>query len=286
METTTTETTTAGQPQGGSEPNVNTGLSAGDGGASKWQDSLPDTYKGDPVFKNFSSNEDLYKAYKNAASLVGLDKYTIARKPKDDAPAEEWAQFYNSIGRPEDPNGYKLPEIEDAYKPGDDYVKEYRVKAHELGLNEKQFSGMVQFLSERAKAEEQKSVTELMGRANSTKEVLKKEFGEAYTDKINLADRAIKGAGGEPLLKILQETGAITYPEVMKMLALFGKFTGEDSALGSGGGGSPHLTPAEASRQHDAFLSEDKNKKAYMNGEKWAVEKVTMFNKYRFPEDK
>lgn len=284
--TTTTQATTETSAAGNSAGTTN--IDAGAAPVSTaWRDSLPDEYKGDPVFKNFQSQDDVFKAYKNAASLVGMDKYSVVKRPKDDAPAEEFDKYYNSLGRPETPDGYKIPEIEPDYKPSDDYLKNMKEFAHKQGLTEKQFTELVKHQSALAKQEAHQSVEAMNQQAAQTAKQFRQEFGQAYEDKIFYMKRGIEAAGGDELLSALQNTGALAHPAVAKAFIKYGELTKEDVAHGSGGGGiGSHLTPAEAQYQIDEFLSDAKNRAAYFAGEKYAVDKMTKLNQYKYPEQK
>lgn len=294
METTATTTTTSAPAAGdttaasaASTPTVNTGITVSNAD-NAWRAALPDEYKGDPSFKNFQSQEDVLKAYKNAASLVGLDKYSIIRRPKDDAPPEEFDKYYNSLGRPENLDGYKIPDIEADYKPSEDYLKGMKEFAHKQGMTEKQFSELVKYQSELAKQEATQSVNAMNQQAVQTAQKLRQEFGQAYEDKIFYMKRGIEATGGDELLSVLQNTGALAHPSVAKAFIKLGELTKEDVAHsgGSGGGIGGHLTPAEADFQLNEFLGDPKNKAAYLSGDKAAVEKVTRLNQYKYPTQK
>lgn len=107
------------------------------------QFSLPDEYKEKPWAKSIDSVESLLKQFDNAQSLIG--KKTIG-VPAEDASPEEWQEFYNRMGRPEDPKAYEFDpqaapegfEIPEEFKRAPEEEELLKSIFHEAGLTKAQ----------------------------------------------------------------------------------------------------------------------------------------------------
>ena len=98
--------------------------------------AIPDDYKDRGWAEKIKSNDDLFKAYDNAQSLIGKRPAGI---PSQDASDDEWNQFYKAMGRPDEPN-YQFTDPEglpEGFDPTP--FKEQAAKIlHEAGLTPKQ----------------------------------------------------------------------------------------------------------------------------------------------------
>lgn len=87
---------------------------------------------------------------------------------------EAWGKFFDRIGRPESPEGYEGP---DGSK---DILEALAPTAHGLGLTKKQLAGLMDKLeSLRGEALEQQT-----GTLAETKAALKRDWGDAYPEKM------------------------------------------------------------------------------------------------------
>lgn len=211
-----------------------------------FRDSLPEEYRTDPAFKNFQTPEDIYRSYKHAASMVGMDKSYVIRKPKGDATPEEMNDYYKQLGRPEKPEEYVVPEN---VKINDKMAASLRSELHALGVPQEHFSGIVKYMAKVADETATESEKEYNERVEQAQQQLKQDFGQAYEQKIAIAREAVNRAGGEPLMELLKETGMINNPTFVKALAQWGEpFRESTSFTGSPQYGGK-LTPDEAKMQ-------------------------------------
>jgi len=94
-----------------------------------------------PVAGKFKTFEGLVKGYESAQKLLGAqgDKVPV---PNENSSEEEWASFYERVGRPADPSGYTF-EVSDEVKKlegvyDEEGMKAYAQVAHQAGLTPKQ----------------------------------------------------------------------------------------------------------------------------------------------------
>lgn len=225
-----------------------------DGG--NWYDSLGSDYNSNPSITKFKSTEDLAKSYVNLEKMIGKNKVVI---PKEGASSDEWNAFYKAVGRPDDISGYKTPAYADdtpeELRMREDHLERYKAKALELGLNNKQYAELFALnndIRQEMIGQERQKIEKM---AQDTETALRKEWGDAYGKKVDVAQGVInkffKGKNINPAFKVLaNDTGFV------KAMAELGESFGEDGIAGS-----PRvtLTPAEATAEYNAMISDSKN---------------------------
>lgn len=247
---------------------------AGGGKDFDWKGTLGDEFAAlEPTItgKGWKSPADAVKAYTEAQKLVGKGGQGGLTVPKDDAPAEDWAKFYDGLGRPKAPADYKLPVPEGQ---DDGFAKTAATWMHEAGLSPRQATGLAtkwnEFVASQQQAEEaafaQKSASELG--------TLKKEWGAEYDANIEFSKRAQRAAG------LTEEEGAalersLGLAKAVKLMAQLGRSMREDSLEGNRGG-SFKLSAAEAKEKLEANKADPNFRKALLDrydpGHKRAVE--------------
>jgi len=231
---------------------------------------LPEAYRGNPVFKDIADVAGLAKAHDNAARLVGLDKGQVLRLPAA-ADAPEWGDVYARLGRPEKPEGYQLPKLPGELVEGVEPAA--RAAFHQLGLSAKQAAGVMEMYGSQIGAAEQARVQRGDQLEQAVASDLKREWGDAFEDKVHAANRAIAELGGNDLGRLLETTVMPDgtrmgqHPLLIRAFAAMGARLAEPGDLrgGGGGGGSAAMTPADAQaeinrmRADPVFLSEFSN---------------------------
>jgi hypothetical protein len=234
---------------------------------------LPERVRTDPSFRDIKSFENLAESFVNAQRLVGADKATILQIPKDDD-AKAWADFYAKTGRPEKPEGYKIPKRADGKEYDADsqgFQKAMVPKLHEAGLSQRQIDMLVPAWN--AVFDNADTARADADAADRTKAetALKAEWGTAYDDKLKLAQSAINHYAGElkitdAVLAELDSTKLGNTPGLAKMLAHLGAQLKEDGLIGKGDAGfAAALSPAEARQQINAMASDETAKKALLD---------------------
>lgn len=103
--------------------------------SNDFSNMIPEDYKEKPYMKDIDSMDKLFEQFDNTQKLIG--KRSI---PGADSPQEEWDQFFNKLGRPEDPDKYEFDTVElpDELKRTDDQVGLMKKIFHEAGLTPQQ----------------------------------------------------------------------------------------------------------------------------------------------------
>lgn len=120
------------------DENVSSDAVLGDAtGEKSFGDFVPDGFKEKPYMQGIDSFDKLFSQFDNAQSLIG--KKTIG-VPTSESPIEEWNNFYNKMGRPENPDGYEFDAVElpEELKRTDDDLALMSKIFHEAGLTKEQ----------------------------------------------------------------------------------------------------------------------------------------------------
>lgn len=224
--------------------------------------ALPEEYRADPIFGNFSSFDDLAKSYKSAATLVGMDKNYVLPIPKEDTP-EAWASVWDKLGRPESADKY------DVYAPegmqiDEGFTNAMKEVAHKNGISAKAFKAMSEIygskLQELTTVQQQQSEQQKEQWTNE----LRSTFGQAYDDKVAVALEAVEKFGGEEAKKFFAENPQFgNNPLFVKMFANIGsQMQGDSLPSQSVGNSSGRLTPVEAQMEIKMMEADQEVKKA------------------------
>lgn len=221
-------------------------------------ETLPEDIRGNVSFKDMKGVDDLAKSYLGQAKLLGVPKDQLLVMPKDAADKEGWNAIYSKIGRPESADKYVPPKL--ALPEGvtlkEDEQKAFAAAAHELGISQRQYEGLMAWEANRvvtgrqgAAAESKKADEQAVGALNT-------EWGAAYEQKSNLAISAVQHFSADLKLGDALENELVknmkAFPAISKVFAHLGAQLQEDGLLGKGGGGGGALSPGEAEQQINA----------------------------------
>ena len=198
-----------------------------------WRAGLPDDLKAHESIVPFKTVGDFAKAHietagklKEAEGKLG----TSIPKLSENATPEERDKFFNSLGRPEKPDGYQL---EGGDKAKEEALAPWKADFHELGLTAAQAKGLkakwdgrINQIVEAHNAKVQKEIAD-------TSAALKTELGDKYDASIALASRLWKQWGKTEVdfdKAFAQETSATRVTMIRFLLNVAAK-TGEDTSL-------------------------------------------------------
>jgi len=215
--------------------------------AATWRDSLPDDIKGEACLQPIADIGALAKGYVHAQKLVGSDKIFV---PSQHATDQDWQQVFRKLGVPEKVEDYKIERPKDA-SFDDEFVGQFKSKAHAFGILPKQAQSLVNWFNEASKSKSQQLATQYQTELTTGLTALKQEWGQAYDAKLSRANQVAEASGGKELLTLLTETGLNNHPTVLKAFAKLGDMAKEDSMPSDAPGGSA-ITPAQA----DSRISE------------------------------
>lgn len=195
----------AAEVTGGEDGEGGEGGEGGAGGVAQspeWMTSLPDDLKADPTLGRFKDVEALSRGH--------LETQKLARSkillPGEDAAAEDWGKLWDSLGRPENADGYTIPMPElpvdapaEARRLLAEEYKPFRELAHGIGLTPKQAEALGKFELDRQNASYAKGKAEV--------DALKARLGADYEPKQLAGQKAFARIFGndEEALKLAAE---------------------------------------------------------------------------------
>ncbi len=267
--------------------------------SSHW---LPDALREEPSLKVFKDAAGLAKSYMSLNSERGrsiripgedagsedMDKFYskvskvkgMMRRPDVDNP-EAMSAFYNSLGRPEKSQDYKVDGGDNAQYLDNNTVESFKSVAHDIGLTSNQLQKVIEFDLSRNKAQ---SEADVLATSNGI-ELLQKRWGSEYNNRIAGAKSAFATYEAQFPEGFKQlEAVAKNNPALIAMLSDLGKTMHEKGfidAHAAYGGDSP--------KEAKEKISEIRNNKShpYHNpkqpGHQEAREKMRQFYKNAFP---
>ena len=190
--------------------------------------AVPDAYKDRSWASKYNSQEDFFKAFDNAQSLIG--KKSI---PDANSSDEEWGEFYSKL-RPEDASAYTFSALEGRELSDHEKAEldQYRSTFYEMGLTTQQadklHAAYVQIEADmRAQWDEQ------------TDALLAETFGEkGVEDAVKTATKYIAGFSPEAKAQLDQANPALMVSITKMMNEFDAKYGHEDDLPNDAGGGA------------------------------------------------
>lgn len=250
-------------------------------GGTEWYSSFNPELKGYAELKQFKTPESVVDAYRNLEKLIGVKDQLLTVPQKDDDLAG-WGEVYKRIGKPEKPENYKInvpKEIENKE------FSEWAQKAfHEANLTSKQAEAFVNKWVERVRGEQTRAAEAQSLKAKEQEAALKKEWGMAYEQNVQIAKRAMTGLElGADQIDALD--AALGHDKTMKLLQTIGSKLGEDSFVSASSSGAKFgaMTP-DAARSRIAALRGDKEfVDRYVKGDVNARSEMEKLHQFAYP---
>ena len=210
--------------------------------ATDWVQNLDQDARQLVQVKGYRSPNDLAKAYMHAERAIGSEKVAI---PGKEAKAEDWAQLWNKLGRPQKPDGYELKKPSEAGNYNEELAGWYRQAAHQAGLTGRQAAALhdtfVQYMQQGEKMQSQQTDA----KRQQLEHHLEQEWGPSYDANLTTARRAARLFADNPdMLQSLEQ--AIGGPQMLRMFHRIGKHLGEDSMAGGSGRGQGNVSGSQA----------------------------------------
>lgn len=196
-----------------------------------WTERLPEDMRQHPSLKNFKSEADLAKSWINAQKIIGMDKIPV---PGKNSKPEAWEEVYNRLGRPSDPDSYKLPVPENMPEElkNEGEQKEFKATAHKLGLLPHQVAGLYEWWTQKNLSAVQNAQEQNTKTAQDAETALRQEWGMAYDQKLDLGKKVLKSFARQEDLEYIEKKGLGNDPVLIRIFANAGKRMSEDSLSG------------------------------------------------------
>jgi len=253
-----------------------------------WKASLPEDVRADPSLTDIKDVDNLAKSYINGQKLIGKNRIAL---PDDKATDEEWSSFYSSIGRPEKSGAYQFgerPALPEGLEYDEAFESNFRDLSYKAGLSSAQakaiYDGYHDYISKKSELEGKNQTTQTDEWVTS----LKKEFGKAYDERIDLATRAVHAYGDDGLKKWLDDTGMGNNPMFVKLFAKIGEGVAEGRS-DTASARAFTMTPDQAKQEIARYNRDGEFMKAYSSGDhtghQAALDKMNSLYKLAFPDE-
>lgn len=201
-------------------------------GESNWTEGLSDDARRVAEAKGWQSADEALKSYANLEKIVGRKTEGMVQLPTPDSEADQVAEFWQKLGRPETPDGYKLEPPEGYEIQDKEMVDWFRDAAlrHNLPADMAQgiFSEYIAKMADSNGQAEQQRVEQV----DAWNQELREQLGLAYDERVGQARRALGALAGEnadQLAQVLEESGLGSFPPMVNMLIEASKLMSEDT---------------------------------------------------------
>jgi len=198
--------------------------------AKSWKEAIPEDLRNDPNISKFTELEALAKSYVNATRMIGQDKVAV---PNNNSTDDQWNEVYDKLGRPESPDKYQLDIKSEAVPLDEGAIKSFAENAHQLGLNNKQAQGILEFYKNSMEGSAQQNQVDMETAQANAEQELRKEWGRAYEDNIKKAGAVAKANMDANILDMQLKDGTRLgdHPSVIKGFANIANLMSEDKLV-------------------------------------------------------
>ena len=198
--------------------------------AKSWKEAIPEDLRNDPNISKFTELEALAKSYVNATRMIGQDKVAV---PNNNSTDDQWNEVYDKLGRPESPDKYQLDAKSDVVPLDESAIKSFAENAHQLGLNNKQAQGILEFYKNSMEGSLQQSRIDMETAQANAEQELRKEWGRAYEDNIKKAGAVAKANMDANILDMQLKDGTRLgdHPAIIKGFANIANLMSEDKLV-------------------------------------------------------
>ena len=217
-------------------------------------DMLPENLRQEPSLRSFTNPADLAKSYVHAQRMIGADKVAL---PGNSATDDEWRAIYQKLGAPDDPQKYQFSESPQVLD--ESAIGEFRNAAFEAGLNNRQAETVAKFMDTTLQGAQAKFEQQAEELRYGGEQELRKEWGQAFDQRVELAYKAaIDTLGSADLLdeiKLADGRMLGDHPAIVKMFAKIAEQIGEDNLVGETS--EMVMTPADAAQRISEMTRRD-----------------------------
>src|SRR6056300_957401 len=198
--------------------------------AKSWKEAIPEDLRNDPNISKFTELEALAKSYVNATRMIGQDKVAV---PNNNSTDDQWNEVYDKLGRPESPDKYQLDIKSEAVPLDEGAIKSFAENAHQLGLNNKQAQGILEFYKNSMEGSAQQNQVDMETAQANAEQELRKEWGRSYDENIKKAGAVAKANMNEEILNMELKDGTRLgdHPAIIKGFASIANILSEDKLV-------------------------------------------------------
>ncbi len=212
--------------------------------------------------KQFADMNTALASYRSLEGVIGRDRLAV---PKDAEDQSAYDAIYKTLGRPDSPDKYELPENS---KIDGDQWKAFAPIFHEAGVSQKQAAQILSAYEARATELHEAAEVERANQETAQIAALEKEWGSAHKANSDIASRAFRALGLDEATTDKVEQ-AIGYDATMKLFHKIGSGMSESRLIQDGepGDQGAGTTLEGAQKKLDALLHDAEFSKRYHNSD-------------------
>ena len=223
--------------------------------AKTWKEAISEEFRNDPNIEKFTEIDALAKSYINATQMIGKDKVAV---PNKNSTEDQWNEVYDKLGRPESADKYTLNAKSEVVPIDENAIKQFAENAHQLGLNNKQAQGILEFYKNNMEGTAQQSKIDTETAQAQAEQQLRAEWGRDFEGKVKQAGALAKANINPEVLDMQLQDGTRIgdHPEIIKGFAKIAGMMSEDKILGTE---SENVNTTKDIESEIAALSNDKD---------------------------
>ena len=223
--------------------------------AKTWKEAISEEFRNDPNIEKFTEIDALAKSYINATQMIGKDKVAV---PNKNSTEDQWNEVYDKLGRPESADKYSLNAKSEVVPIDENAIKQFAENAHQLGLNNKQAQGILEFYKNNMEGTAQQAKIDTETAQSQSEQQLRQEWGRDFEGKVKQAGALAKANINPEVLDMTLSNGTRLgdHPEIIKGFAKIAGMMSEDKILGTE---SENVDTAKDIESEISALSNDKN---------------------------
>ena len=198
--------------------------------AKSWKEAISEEFRNDPNISKFTELDALAKSYINATRMIGQDKVAV---PNENSTDDQWSEVYNKLGRPESADKYKFEVKSDVVSLDEGAIKQFAENAHQLGLNNRQAQGILEFYKNSMEGSAQQSKVDTETAQAQAEQQLRQEWGKTFDENVKKAGSVAKANLGVDVLDMQLKDGTRLgdHPDIIKGFAKIADMMSEDTIV-------------------------------------------------------
>ena len=198
--------------------------------AKTWKEAISEEFRNDPNIEKFTEIDALAKSYINATQMIGKDKVAV---PNKNSTEDQWNEVYDKLGRPESADKYSLNAKSEIVPIDENAIKQFAENAHQLGLNNKQAQGILEFYKNNMESMAQQAKVDTETAQAQSEQQLRQEWGREFDTNVKKAGALAKANMNPEILDMQLKDGMRLgdHPEIIKGFAKIAGMMSEDKIV-------------------------------------------------------
>ena len=198
--------------------------------AKTWKEAISEEFRNDPNIEKFTEIDALAKSYINATQMIGKDKVAV---PNKNSTEDQWNEVYDKLGRPESADKYTLNAKSEVVPIDEGAIKQFAENAHQLGLNNKQAQGILEFYKNNMEGMAQQAKVDTETAQAQSEQQLRQEWGREFDTNVKKAGALAKANMNPEILDMQLKDGMRLgdHPEIIKGFAKIAGMMSEDKIV-------------------------------------------------------